>query len=193
MFFFLAGGPELHATAYTPPRYTRITVPHPLFKQHLHQWQQRLLANTPTNQHHLTLDIAIPSYRANPTALHSLLDATVTEPNVSFRILLQIDQPDLPDSTTQWLRTQQEEKMHSLRVRQNKQNLGAGMTRNALLDASAAEYIIFWDDDVVPAAGCIDAYVRAARANPQAVGFAGRLFPAYPALQCTARHTFWSV
>ena len=72
----------------------------------------------------MTIDVAIPSYRADPQALHAT-------------------------------------------------NMGAGMTRNALLDTSAADYVLFFDDDVQPTAGCIDAYVRAARNHPTAVGFAG--------------------
>ncbi|KAK9805992.1 hypothetical protein WJX73_001572 [Symbiochloris irregularis] len=62
---------------------------------------------------------------------------------------------------------------HKLRVRCNDTQLGAPANRNKLLDASFADYAICFDDDVVPDAGCIDAYVRAFRAHPDATGFAG--------------------
>ena len=146
-----------------------------MFKQHLQEWKHQLQLKNPTYTPYLTIDIAIPSYRADPTALQALLNSTTTEPNVSLRVLLQIDQPQIPTSTSTWLRQQQECKMHQLRVRQNSTNIGAGMTRNALLDASAADYVIFFDDDVQPSPGCIDAYVRAARTHPTAAGFAGDL------------------
>ncbi|KAL0050914.1 hypothetical protein WJX82_009838 [Trebouxia sp. C0006] len=48
-----------------------------------------------------------------------------------------------------------------------------GMTRNALLEASAAQYVVFFYDDVEPSLGCLDAYVQAARQHPEAAGFAG--------------------
>lgn len=122
---------------------------------------------------HLTLDIAIPSYRADPILLEKLLTCSVTEPAVSVRFLLQIDQPSLPVAAASYISNKKEQMMHMLRVRCNACNLGAGMTRNELLDASAAQYIVFCDDDVQPSAGCLDAYVRAARQHPKAAGFAG--------------------
>lgn len=148
-------------------------MPHYTFKHHLQHWKQTLQLNQPECTPHLAIDVAIPSYRADPTALHVLLSAGVTETNVSLRFLVQIDQMCIPATTSKWLQTQKESKMHQLRLRHNSNNMGAGMTRNALLDASAAEYIIFFDDDVQPSPGCIDAYVKAARAHPTAVGFAG--------------------
>jgi hypothetical protein len=54
-------------------------------------------------------------------------------------------------------------------------NCGAASTRNLLLDDSYADYCIPWDDDVQPLPGCIDAYVRAFRAKPDAAAFAGAI------------------
>ena len=105
--------------------------------------------------------------------LQKLLSISVTEPHVSLRFLLQIDQPMLPETASKWLQLKQTELMHRLRVRCNASNLGAGMTRNELLNASAAQYVIFFDDDVEPSVECIDQYVRAARQHPEAAGFAG--------------------
>lgn len=169
----LIGGPQIRSS-YTPPLYERVQVPHSLFKQQLSVWQHTLHEQMPHKMAHLTMDIAIPSHRANPDQLEKLLGSFVTEPNVSLRVLLQIDQPR-PPATTQYLEGQQNKMMHRLRVRYNAINLGAGETRNQLLDASSAQYIIFFDDDVTPTADCINAYIRAARQQPEAPGFAGML------------------
>lgn len=166
------GGPQL-CEGYTPPLYERVQVPHTLFKQQLFVWQQTLQRQMPHDPAYLTVDIAIPSYRANPDQLERLLDSSVTEPNVSLRVLLQIDQPTPSAKATQYIRGKQEQMMHKLRVRYNSCNLGAGETRNQLLDASCAQYVIFFDDDVEPTSQCIDEYVRAARQHPKAPGFAG--------------------
>ena len=150
-----------------------VTVPNSVFEQHLQDWKRQLLVYNPAQPAHMTIDVAIPSYRADPQALHALLSHETTQANVSLRFLIQIDEPQIPSQTAIWLREEQENKMHRLRVRQNSTNIGAGMTRNALLDASAADYVLFFDDDVQPTAGCIDAHVRAARNHSTAVGFAG--------------------
>lgn len=171
----LTGGPQL-CKGYTPPLYERVQVPHHLFKQELSVWQHTLQERMRAHKAaHLTVDIAVPSYRANHAQLEKLLDSSVTEPNVSLRVLLQIDQPTPPVTTTKYLTGKQNQMMHRLRVRYNATNLGAGETRNQLLDASSAQYIIFFDDDVTPTAGCINAYIRAARQHPEAPGFAGML------------------
>jgi GT2 family glycosyltransferase len=52
-------------------------------------------------------------------------------------------------------------------------NCGAAGTRNRLLDDSYGELCIMWDDDTEPLPGCVDAYVKAFRAHPDAAGFAG--------------------
>lgn len=168
-----AGGPQLCEHGYTPPLYERVQVPHKLFKQQLFAWQQTLQQQMPVNPAYLTVDVAIPSYRANPDQLEKLLRTSVTEPNVSLRVLLQIDQPMSPAIATKYARGKQHQMMHQLRVRYNTCNLGAGETRNQLMEASCAQYIIFFDDDVEPTAQCIDEYVRAARQHPKASGFAG--------------------
>jgi len=152
-----------------------VQLPHPVFKRQLAVWQGHLRQQAlPHATPHLTLDVAIPSYRANPFLLEKLLTCSVTEPAVSVRFLLQIDQPKLPTKASSYIGDKQEQLMHMLRVRHNKCNIGAGITRNALLEASAAQYVVFFDDDMEPSVGCLDAYVQAARQHPEAAGFAGK-------------------
>ena len=51
---------------------------------------------------------------------------------------------------------------------------GASHSRNRLLEeACGAHYAVFWDDDVEPQPGCLDAYVAAFKAHPDEVAFAG--------------------
>lgn len=158
-----------------PPLYKRVQLPHPVFKRQLAAWQGHLQQQAlPHANPHLTMDVAIPSYRANPALLEKLLTCSVTEPAVSVRFLLQIDQPKLPTRASSYISEKQEQLLHMLRVRHNKCNIGAGMTRNALLEASAAQYVVFFDDAVEPSLGCLDAYVQAARQHPEAAGFAGK-------------------
>ena len=169
-----AGGPELCSVVYTPPLYKREHLPHSVFKRQLAVWQGHLQQQAlPHASPHLTLDVAMPSYRANPVLLEKLLTCSMTEPAVSIRFLLQIDQPKLPTTASSYVSEKQEQLLHMLRVRHNKSNIGAGMTRNALLEASAAQYVVFFDDDVEPSVGCIDAYVQA-RQHPEAAAFAGK-------------------
>lgn len=94
-----AGGPELCSVVYTPPLYKREHLPHSVFKRQLAVWQGHLQQQAlPHASPHLTLDVAMPSYRANPVLLEKLLTCSMTEPAVSIRFLLQIDQPKLPAS-----------------------------------------------------------------------------------------------
>jgi len=157
-----------------------VQLPHSVFKRQLAVWQGHLQQQElPHASPHLTLDVAVPSYRANPVLLEKLLTrrrarCSVTEPAVSLRFLLQIDQPKLPITASSYISEKQEQLLHMLRVRHNKCNIGAGMTRNALLEASAAQYVVFFYDDVEPSVGCLDAYVQAARQHPEAAGCAGK-------------------
>ena len=65
-------------------------------------------------------------------------------------------------------------------VRCNLTNMGASASRNRGIEESAAEFILFLDDDVTlePGSRPLYAYEEAIQAHPGAVGFAGMvLFP----------------
>jgi glycosyltransferase involved in cell wall biosynthesis len=49
---------------------------------------------------------------------------------------------------------------NNVRVRCNHHNLGASASRNRGLDESAAEFVLFLDDDVIPEANLLDCYAR---------------------------------
>lgn len=161
-----------------PPSYARCSVPHAVQRALLRGWREQLcrsLALAP-HQRHLTLDILVPSLRGDAASLDRILSTRCSQPHVSLRFLVQLEPGPLPQAAADWLRSKQACMGHQLRVRRNRQRLGAPANRNELLDASFGEYIIFFDDDVVPSEGCIDAYVQAFRLHPQECAFAGAPF-----------------
>ena len=105
-------------------------------------------------------------------------------------MLVQVDNPSATEATLVWLREQQLRRLDSMRVRLASTNEGAAAARNRLLDeAWPCDLVIFWDDDVLPSPACVDAYVDACRAHPEAAGFAGPTFlPRCPRLLPTAIH-----
>lgn len=131
----------------------------------------------PANINHhtpLSVDVLIPSFRASPDRLAQLFSAGQGIHGASVKFLVQIDHPHIAENAQTWLHLQQETMLHALKVRRNEANLGAGLTRNILLDNSHAEYVIMFDDDVVPTADTIQAYIVAFQAHPNAAGFAGK-------------------
>ena len=51
---------------------------------------------------------------------------------------------------------------------------GAAETRNRRLnEACGADYVIFWDEDILPSEDCIDEYLRAFKSFPADNAFAG--------------------
>lgn len=84
-------------------------------------------------------------------------------------------------------------------VRINAVNLGRSGARNALLNGSGSEYVIFFDDDVEPMPTCIDAYVRSFISHPTARCFAGPTYmPMVPrvlpmAFRMSGAIEFWEV
>ena len=143
-----------------------------------------------TQQTPLSVDILIPSFRASPDRLAQLFSAGQGIQGASVKFLVQSDNPNIAENAQTWLHLQQEIMLHSLKVRRNEANLGAGLTRNVLLDNSHAEYVIMFDDDVIPTANTIQAYIAAFKAHPSAAGFAGMAFqPAVAsACQCCEQH-----
>lgn len=60
-----------------------------------------------------------------------------------------------------------------VRIRCNGANVGAGPTRNTGLAESAADWVLFLDDDVEPSPDILEAYANAIRQHPRATGFIG--------------------
>jgi hypothetical protein len=86
-----------------------------------------------------------------------------------------------------------------VRIRANGKNLGAAASRNRGINESAAEWIIFLDDDVTPQPDLLVEAEKVIRANPNAVGFIGNTqFPPADSIFTTAAHLagvtyFWDI
>jgi glycosyltransferase involved in cell wall biosynthesis len=142
-----------------------------------------LLHETGDIPHIVVLDIVVPSYRIDLEYLTRICSIPVPH---YFRtcFIIIVDNPDLLvvrasgveekenspcakkiDQASRWLEHHLVSSSKSanycgnnVRVRCNPSNLGASASRNRGLDESAAEYILFLDDDVVPDTAILEKY-----------------------------------
>lgn len=64
-----AGGVQVTGAEYMPPLYKRCHMPYDRFQSELKAWQQRLTLGNHLALRGTTVDVLIPSYRADPAAL----------------------------------------------------------------------------------------------------------------------------
>lgn len=115
-----------------------------------------------------TLDILIPSYRASEFHLLRMLD--VRKPDcLDVRYVVVVDDPNAPLSRRLERRLERDDAT----LIRNAQNLGAAASRNIALDASTAEWVLFWDDDIIPENDILAEYAAALSRDGKAVGFVG--------------------
>ena len=141
----------------------------------LKQYKGGAFADAATCQRQLVVDIAIPTYRCNLELLRPMLTLPAPE-GVSLGYIVIVDRP----------RTEARACLEALeaefgddwryRLRCQETNTGAPSARNRALNESAADYVLFLDDDVVPSRDIVERYVAAVRAHPEARGFAGPTF-----------------
>ncbi|KAJ3537709.1 hypothetical protein NMY22_g5488 [Coprinellus aureogranulatus] len=118
----------------------------------------------------VTLDIVIPCYRVDLTILSSILNLTAP-PGLSVMFIIIVDDPNSPNIPHL-------EKLFGhrveVRIRVNKTNLGASASRNrGMLEESAADWVHFLDDDIVPDPNLLLEDEKIIRAHPNAAGFVG--------------------
>lgn len=154
-----------------------------------------LLRHGPAVSRKLTLDVVIPSFRVQLQFLEFMLNLKPS-PTCTTMFIIIIDDPHSP------ARVELETRFASrpdVRVRTNEKNLGASASRNRGMAESAAEWIIFLDDDVIPQPDLLVAAEKVIRANPKAVGFIGNAqFPPANSIFTTAVHLagvtyFWDI
>lgn len=157
--------------------------------------EEWLLQHCPAVSRKLTLDVIIPSFRVQLPFLEPILNLQ-TSPTCTAMFIIIIDDPQSP------ARIELETKYASrpdIRIRTNKENLGASASRNRGMKESAAEWIIFLDDDVTPQPDLLVEAEKVIRANPNAAGFIGNaLFPPAASIFTTAVHLagvtyFWDI
>ena len=178
------------ANSAEPPRYARCPLPLPQVRRLIAQ-SQHDLQSALNLKRRIQVAVAIPTFRSSIKALLNLVAAsTCTNARVDVRVFIQIDNPTPPPHIIQGLQQLQRTMLDKLRVRINDTNLGAAAARNKLLDEAGscgADYVIFFDDDILPGPNCVDEYVNAFLQHPHEVAFAGpTVLPPRPELLPTA-------
>ena len=149
------------------PRYKRTAVP----------WKDKLqedindtlysVLGAPTT---IVIDVVVPTYRTNLPILERILNMDVPgDADVMFIIVV-----DNPETLHREELLKLADRAQNTRVRFNTCNVGASITRNRGIDESAAEWILFVDDDVEAPANLLSNYVACITARgAEAAGFVG--------------------
>lgn len=119
---------------------------------HIDAWSRRVV----------TLDFGVPSYRVDLRALERILtlEAMCTAPaGLDVTFILVIDNPGAAEATAELVR--RHEGNPRVRIRSHAHNLGASAARNRILTESAAEWVLFLDDDVDPDPSILTACLEA--------------------------------
>ena len=90
--------------------------------------------------------MVVPSYRVNFKYLDPIINLEKPATMSTMTIII-IDDPNSPNIITL---KKLYDKDPFIRIRENKSNLGASLSRNRGLRESSADYILFFDDDVIP-------------------------------------------
>lgn len=121
----------------------------------------------------VTLDVIVPTWRTPRATLDAMLALRVPD-GVSTQFTIVGDRPGHAASEAVIGALQAAHRHNPMvRIRVNDANVGAGPTRNRGLAESAADWVVFLDDDVQPDEGILEAYAAAIRAHPRATGFVG--------------------
>ncbi|OJA10950.1 hypothetical protein AZE42_04647 [Rhizopogon vesiculosus] len=131
-----------------------------------------LVTSFPTTTRKMTLDIIIPSYRVQLLFLDPIL-ALKPSPTCEPMFIIIIDDPYSPNTAK--LEAKYAHRP-DVRIRVNTTNLGASASRNRGMKESAAEWILFLDDDVTPQADILIETEKVIRSHPRAAGFIGNTF-----------------
>jgi glycosyltransferase involved in cell wall biosynthesis len=122
------------------------------------------------------MDVIIPTFRCDITIIEQIINLPSTE-NVSTMFIIIVDNPEAPNrKELQNLEVKYSSgKVPKVRVRFNKTNTGASMTRNVRINESSADWIIFLDDDILVEHDnqILIEYSKCINKNPKAGGFIG--------------------
>lgn len=118
----------------------------------------------------ISVDIVIPSIRHDPKKLLSMLGITAP-PGISLCWYIVSDNPSVESSDFTY-------GGFPVRVIVNTEDLGAPLSRNVGLESGCGDYVLFIDDDVIPAPDILSHYMDATRSHPGVAGYVGpTLFP----------------
>ncbi|KAJ7915011.1 glycosyltransferase family 2 protein [Mycena leptocephala] len=143
----------------------------------------------------LTIDVIVPSFRVQFAALSRILELESSD-TCEVMFILIVDDPQA--SSIAELEAKYSFRP-DVRIRVNASNLGASASRNRGMEESAAEYVFFLDDDVVPQPDILIKAEIAIRRNPDCAGLVGTtVFPPADTIFKSAVHLagvtyFWDI
>lgn len=147
----------------------------------------------------VTLDVVVPSYRVNVDVLRTILSMRVPQ-GVSTLFIVVIDNPQADAIDAAKALEAHPDLWGRVRVRVQPTNMGVSEARNRGVRESAAQWVLFIDDDVTPSPSTLEEYAAAIKAlGTQACGFVGPTrFPPPTNLLCAAVHAshltyFWGL
>ena len=171
------GGLQLLEETYITPRYERVHTDwkFDILQKHtsiLEKWINSNSKDGSHNKRKIMIDVITPSYRVDATFLERIVNLKVPSYcETTFIIIV-----DNPKANIKWLREIEKEKQGSLRVRKNPTNVGASSSRNVGLKESAADWVVFLDDDVIPDDNLLVEYSKAITNHGDKYdGFAGTI------------------
>ena len=151
----------------------------PRYHRNAINWQGRVLGTalrtmeaSMEKRRLVSIDVVIPTFRCEVTTLEALVALRATVP-AAVRFWIIVDNPEHPAVeqvralATPWAPNY---RVHVIVVARNG---GASAARNRGLDETTATYVLFLDDDVVPDAAILDAYIGATLRHPAADVFVG--------------------
>lgn len=151
--------------------------------------------HSPCVERKLTIDVVIPCYRVDLSYMDRFLALRPSQ-TCTVMFIVIIDDPCSPNIATLMGKYGHRA---DVRLRVNKQNLGASASRNRGLQESSAEWVLFLDDDVTPEEDILVQAEKVIRSNPKAAGFVGTaLFPVADTVAKAAIHLagvtyFWDI
>jgi GT2 family glycosyltransferase len=116
----------------------------------------------------LTVDVIIPSFRMNEAILLPILKLRQPQDAI-VQFFLICDNPTAELSPALKAACSQP-RVHFIK---NEVNLGVSATRNRGIELSQADWILFLDDDIIPAEDILVRYAEGIRNYPEEVGFIG--------------------
>ena len=117
------------------------------------------------------LNVVVPTFRCNVEVLRSITSLRTSDLNTSVHFLLVVDNPEAMKQLNlaqAVFALQDYTPNHLVRVTCNSVNLGASASRNAGIACSCGDWIVLFDDDLIPDAHILDAYLGAIKRNPRA-------------------------
>ncbi|MBT7413043.1 MAG: glycosyltransferase [Euryarchaeota archaeon] len=122
----------------------------------------------------ISLDIIIPSFRADIEALSSIINLKVPD-EIIRKVIIIFDNPNLKISSEMLNLLTSPDIMFI----QNKENLGAPVSRNIGIDKSDSDWILFLDDDIEPVDNLLEIYLDSiSKYGNDSLGFVGvTMFP----------------